>query len=121
MNSLIYASLIANITVLTPIVILMAMKSHVIDEAWGIFTEARGILFAIYLSILIASIALIIAPVPAFVAALLIVQVVYKVATPFTVGRFNNPVVISNLIISVLHIFTLVNIFSTYGSQFIAI
>ena len=121
MNSLIYASLIANIAVLTPIVILMAMKSHVIDEAWGIVTEARGILFAIYLSILIVSIALIIAPVPAFVAALLIVQVVYKVATPFTVGRFNNPVVISNLIISVLHIFTLVNIFSNYGSQFIPI
>jgi len=118
MSSLIYASLIANIAVLTPIVILMAMKSHVIDEAWGIVTEARGILFAIYLSILIVSIALMIVPVPAFVAALLIVQVVYKVATPFTVGRFNNPVVISNLIISVLHIFTLVNIFSTYGSQF---
>ena len=121
MNSLIYASLIANIAVLTPIVILMAMKSHVIDEAWGIFTEARGILFAIYLSILIVSIALVVAPVPAFVAALLIVQVIYKVATPFTVGRFKNPVVISNLIISVLHIFTLVHIFSNYGSQFIAI
>ena len=121
MNSLISASLITNIAVLTPIVMLMAMKSRFVDAAWGIVTEARGILFAIYLAILIVSIALIIAPVPAFVAALLIVQVVYKVATPFTVGRFNNPVVISNLIISVLHIFTLVHIFSNYGSQFIAI
>jgi hypothetical protein len=121
MNTMIYLSLLVNIVVLTPIVILMAIRSRFVDVAWGVSTDARGILFAIYLAILIASIVLVVAPIPAFVAALLSVQVIYKVITPFTVGRITNPVVISNLIISILHVFTLVQIFSNYGSQFVAI
>ena len=41
------------------------------------------------------------------VAALLLVQVIYKVTTPFTVGSLGNPVVITNLAIAVFHSLTL--------------
>jgi len=47
----------------------------------------------------------------------LIVQVVYKLTTPFTVGAVLNPIVISNLAISALHIATLVTIFAFMGNR----
>ena len=121
MQTFIYVSLAVNIVVLVPILVLMFIKSPLVDRAWGPFTEARGILMAIYFAILAASVALLFFPVAAFIVALLSVQVVYKVTTPFTVGTIKNPVVISNLVISVLHVATVVSIFSTMGNQFIAI
>jgi hypothetical protein len=42
---------------------------------------------------------------------LLLVQVIYKFTTPFTVGSFTNPVVLSNLVIATLHLVTLVVIY----------
>jgi hypothetical protein len=117
MKTMIYLSLGLNILVLIPIVVLMAINSPFVDEAWGEFTDARGILMSIYLSILVVSVFLVFRPVPSFVAALLIVQVVYKLTTPFTVGTFLNPVVISNLAISVLHIATLATIFAFMGNR----
>jgi hypothetical protein len=119
MEIFIYLSLAVNIVVLVPIVVLMSIKSRIVDKAWGSFTRARGILMSIYLSILLASLLLIVFPVPAFVFALLLVQVVYKVTTPFTVGTLKNPVVISNLIIAALHIATLALIFLSVGSEFV--
>jgi uncharacterized membrane-anchored protein YitT (DUF2179 family) len=106
MEALTYASLIVNIAVLLPIVILMGIRAKVVDGAWGPSTPARGILFSIYFSILVASVFLLLFPVPSMVAALLAVQVIYKVTTPFTVG-IKNPVVISNLAIAALHIVTI--------------
>jgi len=117
MKTMIYLSLGLNILVLLPIVVLMAINSPFVDQAWGEFTAARGILMSIYLSILVVSVFLVFRPVPSFVAALLIVQVVYKLTTPFTVGTFLNPVVISNLAISVLHIATLATIFAFMGNR----
>ena len=117
MKTMIYLSLGLNILVLIPIVVLMAINSPFVDEAWGEFTAARGILMSIYLSILVVSVFLVFRPVPSFVAALLIVQVVYKLTTPFTVGTFLNPVVISNLAISVLHIATLATILAFMGNR----
>ncbi len=119
MEIFIYLSLAVNIVVLVPIVVLMSIKPRIVDKAWGSFTPARGILMSIYLSILLASLLLIVFPVPAFVFALLLVQVVYKVTTPFTVGTLKNPVVISNLIIAALHIATLALIFLSVGSEFV--
>ena len=119
MNTLIYLSLAVNILVLVPIVILMSIKANIVDETWGAMSPARGILFSIYFSILVASIGLAFAPVPAFVAALLSVRVIYKVTTPFTVGSLKHPVVISNLVISVVHVATLVSIFTQVGSEFV--
>ena len=40
-------------------------------------------------------------------AALLLVQVLYKVTTPLTVGTLANPVVVSNLVIAGFHTATL--------------
>jgi hypothetical protein len=117
METLIYVSLLLNICVLIPIVILMAIKSPIVDQTWGGFTTARGILMSIYLSILVVSVVLLFKPAPAFVAALLLVQVVYKITTPFTVGKFSHPVVISNLVISAMHIATLANIYATVGES----
>jgi len=117
MKTMIYLSLGLNILVLIPIVVLMAINSPIVDEAWGEFTAARGILMSIYLSILVVSVFLVFRPVPSFVAALLIVQVVYKLTTPFTVGAVLNPIVISNLAISALHIATLVTIFAFMGNR----
>ena len=117
METMIYISLVLNILVLIPIVALMAMKSPIVDETWGGFTPARGILMSIYLSILVVSVFLLFTPAPAFVAALLLVQVVYKLTTPFTVGKLSHPVVISNLVISAVHIATLANIYVTVGER----
>jgi hypothetical protein len=41
---------------------------------------------------------------PRSIAALLAVQVVYKLTTPFTVGTLRNPVVLSNLGIVSIHL-----------------
>ncbi len=119
MEIFIYLSLSVNTVVLVPIVILMSIKSRIVDKAWGYFTPSRGILMSIYLSILLTSLLLIVFPVPAFVFALLLVQVVYKVTTPFTVGTLKNPVVISNLFIAALHIATLTLILIGVGSEFV--
>ena len=120
MQTLIYISLAINIVVLVPIVVLMAFKSTLVDTAWGPRTEARAILWSIYIAILVASIFLVFIPVVSFVAALLAVQVIYKVTTPFTVGSFRNPVVISNLVIATVHAVTLAGIFSEVGSEVLA-
>jgi hypothetical protein len=117
MNEMIYVSLGLNILVLIPIVILMAIKSPIVDQTWGEFSPARGILMSMYLSILVVSVLLIFKPAPAFVAALLLVQVVYKLTTPFTVGTLRHPVVISNLAISAVHIVTLTAIYNALGEQ----
>jgi hypothetical protein len=117
MKTMIYLSLGLNILVLIPIVVLMAINSPFVDEAWGEFTAARGILMSIYLSILVVSVFLVFKPVPSFVAALLIVQVVYKLTTPFTVGTVSNPIVISNLAISIFHMATLATIFAFMGNR----
>jgi len=119
MTTWIYISLILNIVVLVPIVVLMALKAKLVDDTWGLFTAARGILWSIYFAILVVSIALLFLPIAAFVAALLSVQVIYKITTPFTVGRIGHPVVISNLVISVVHIVTLINIVSSVGSELV--
>jgi hypothetical protein len=117
MNTLIYISLTVNIVVLVPILILMAIKSQIVDHAWGSFTQARGILMSIYFAILVVSIFLVFKPAPSFIFALLLVQVIYKVTTPFTVRSISNPVVISNLLIAALHIVTLASVFPTIQGQ----
>jgi hypothetical protein len=121
MSTWIYVSLILNIVVLVPIVVLMALQAKIVDDTWGPFTAARGILWSIYFAILVASIALLLLPIPAFVAALLSVQIIYKITTPFTVGRMGHPVVISNLVISAVHAITLVTILSGVNVEMLAL
>lgn len=67
-----------------------------------------GVLLSIYVAIAVLSLVLLLRPDRRMISALLLVQVVYKVTTPITVGTLANPVVISNLAISVIHTVTLV-------------
>jgi hypothetical protein len=73
----------------------------------GEFNPARGILLAMYISILIGSIFLLIAPDKKFIIALLSIQILYKFLTPFTVQTIKHPFVISNILIALFHVLTL--------------
>jgi hypothetical protein len=106
-RGLIYASLALNIVVLVPVCLGILTKAGWTISAYGLDTPARGILLSIYIAILICSAGLLVKPLPAMVAALLIVQIAYKVTTPFTVGTVSNPVVVSNLFIAAFHSVTL--------------
>ncbi len=107
MRALIYASLALNILVLVPVCSGLLTKAAWTVPAYGAETPARAILLSVYLAILVASAALLFRPMPAMVAALLSVQVIYKFSTPFTVGTIDNPVVMSNLAIATFHCLTL--------------
>lgn len=111
MRVMIRLSLLLNIVVLAPICAGLVTDATWIGEAYGPLTAARGILLSVYLSIGIVSVLLLLAPEPRAVAALLLVQIVYKLTTPVTVGTLFNPVVISNLGIAAFHTVTMVIIF----------
>lgn len=99
-------SLLLNILVLIPICYLMLTNNVRMVETLGEFNPARGILLAIYITILIASIGLLIFPDTKFSMALLLMQIVYKLLTPVTVKTLKHPFVMSNLLIAVVHIWT---------------
>jgi hypothetical protein len=111
MRVMIRLSLLLNIVVLTPICVGLSTGASWIGEAYGPQTAARGILLSVYLSIGLVSARLLLAPEPRAVGALLLVQVVYKLTTPVTVGTVFNPVVVSNLGIAAFHAATLVTIY----------
>lgn len=113
-------SLLLNIAVLIPVAsVLLLSTRRGIDARerfpWGERTPARDILLAIYIAILVVSIALLAgvalvgptATIEAASAALFTVQIVYKVLTAATVrDALRNPVVLSNLGIAVVHAIT---------------
>ena len=99
-------SLLLNVLVLAPICYLMLTNNLRMVETLGEFNPARGILLAIYMTILIASIGLLIFPDTKFAIALLLMQIVYKLLTPFTVKTLKHPFVISNMWVAIVHIVT---------------
>jgi hypothetical protein len=111
MGVMIRLSLLLNIFVLTPICAGLITNASWIGEAYGPCSAARGILLSVYLSIGVVSLLFLLAPEPRAVGALLLVQVLYKLTTPVTVGTFANPVVVSNLGIAAFHCATIVTIF----------
>jgi hypothetical protein len=116
MRAMIFASLGLNIFVLVPVCLGLLSKANWTLAAYGPDTPARGILLSVYLAILICSAGLLAKPIPAMVAALLMVQIIYKFTTPFTVGSFGNPVVISNIAIAAFHSITLWTIWKASGT-----
>lgn len=100
-------SLLLNILVLVPVTASLIADAHWTHDAYGTAAPARGILLSVYAAILLLSLALLFLRDPKLVAALLLVQVLYKVTTPLTVGTLRNPVVISNLAIAAVHLVTL--------------
>lgn len=107
-------SLTLNVLVLVPVTTGMLRRAGWATEAYGSRSPARGILTAVYLAILIASgmlLGAVLAGVDAAVvpaATLLTLQVIYKTLSPFTVGPWRHPVVLSSLAIAFVHVVTLV-------------
>jgi hypothetical protein len=100
-------SLVLNILVLFPVTSGLLLNSNWAVESYGIESPARGILLAIYLAILIMSCVLLYKFDANLVLALLTVQVIYKVLSPIMVGTLYNPVLISNLVIALLHSYSI--------------
>ena len=117
MSYMIKLSLVINIVVLIPVCFGLLTSASWAEQSYGAFSPARGILLSVYVSIAIASAILLFVAEPKFVVALLFVQVVYKLTTPFTVGTLNNPVVVSNLFIAAFHSVTIYTVWRA-GSIF---
>jgi hypothetical protein len=100
-------SLLLNIFVLIPVCYGLITDAAWARESYGESSAARGILLSVYIAIELVSLGLLILGDVKFVAALILVQIIYKLTTPFTVGTFQNPVVVSNLLIAAFHTPTL--------------
>lgn len=107
MRTMIRLSLFLNIAVLIPVCMGLLADASWVAHGFGAATAARGILLSVYGAILVVSTMLLFRPEAMLVAPLLLVQVIYKLTTPFTVGSFENPVVISNVLIAAVHLATL--------------
>jgi len=107
MRIMIILSLLLNLVVLAPVCVGLLIDAEWARAGYGPATAARGILLSVYMAIGLVSALLLAVREPKAVAALLLVQVVYKVTTPFTVGTLANPVVMSNLGIAAFHAVTL--------------
>ncbi len=107
MDLMISLSLLLNIAVLVPVCVGLLTNAKWAIEVYGAVTPARGILMSMYIAIGSISLLLLFLSDPKLVAALLLVQVVYKLLTPLTVGTLTNPVVLSNLGIAAFHGVTL--------------
>jgi len=119
MKKMIRLSLLINIAVLVPVCWGLLVNATWAIDSYGAETAARGILLSMYGAILLVSMLLLFSRELMFVVPLLLVQVIYKLSTPFTVGSFSNPVVISNIAIAAVHIATLSLILreSRWGAQ----
>jgi hypothetical protein len=111
MRKMLYLSLILNIAVLIPVCTGIALNLSRVVESYGGPTQARGILLSVYFAIGLLSVGLLLRPDPKMVAALLLVQIIYKLLTPITVGTITNPVVVSNILIAAFHSITVFTIF----------
>lgn len=108
-------SLLLNVAVLVPVCAGLATNAGWARACFGDDSPARRILLSVYLAIGLVSAALLFVSHPAAIAALLLVQVVYKLTTPFTVGTVANPVVVSNLGIAAFHAATLLAVWRGGG------
>jgi hypothetical protein len=100
-------SLFLNIAVLIPVCFGIISGQSFVAHGWGAHQPSLYILVSIYCTILLASCYLLIRPNQYLVFSLLMMQVVYKLLSPFFVGNLQNPVVVSNIAISAVHIISL--------------
>jgi hypothetical protein len=115
---MISASLIFNILVLIPVCLTLLFNFEKMQDVAGVFTPARGILLAIYVSILLASSFLLFFMDTKLAFALFSIQIVYKILTPFTVKSIKNPIVISNLVIATFHLVTVITMMKSGSLNF---
>jgi hypothetical protein len=107
MKKMILTSLLTNVVVLIPVCGGLLFDAFWVADVYGAASPARGILLSVYGAILVVSLGLLFKREPMLVAPLLLVQVLYKLTTPLSVGSFSNPVVISNIVIAAMHLTTL--------------
>ncbi len=115
---MITASLILNIVVLIPVCYFMLTNNVRIVKTLGEFTPSRGILLAIYATILLASILLIFFADVKLAFALFFMQIVYKLLSPFTVKTLKHPFVISNIFIAIFHLSTIIHMLKVGALHF---
>ena len=115
---MITASLILNIIVLIPVCFTLIMNFDEMQKTAGIFTPARGVLLAIYLTILLASAFLLFFMDLKLAFALFLMQIVYKLISPFTVKTIKNPIVICNILIAGFHLVTIYTMLKADTIQF---
>ena len=105
---LILLSLFINIIVLGLIFLNSSNKSFI--DVWGKSSPSRNILFSVYSSVILLflyiqnkkSISI-----KYMIVSLLLFQIIYKLITPFVV-TIKNPIIISNIVIAIFHIITIV-------------
>lgn len=117
-NYMITASIILNIIVLIPVCFTLIMNFDEMQKTAGIFTPARGVLLAIYLTILLVSAFLLFFMDLKLVFALFLMQIVYKLISPFTVKTIKNPIVICNFLIAGFHLVTIYTMLKANTIQF---
>lgn len=115
--TLLRLSLLLNVFVLVPVLLGLATRATWAETVYGPASPARGILVAVYAAILLLSLAGLLRPRTEAVATLLLMQVLYKVLTAWTVGTVRHPVVASNLGIAFVHVITLVSIWRSTGTR----
>ena len=106
-------SLSINIIVLSWIFFNLSNKSFI--DIWGKSSPSRNILFSVYLSIFFMSVILMFLyiqnkksiSIKYMIVSLLLFQIIYKLITPFVV-TIKNPIIISNIVIAIFHIITIV-------------
>ena len=116
MRTMMLLSLMINLAVLVPVCAGLITDATWARASYGEASHARSILLSVYLAIGIVSVVLLFWRDPKLVAALLLVQVIYKLTTPLTVGTFAHPVVVSNVVIAAFHAVTLALIWRAAGS-----
>ncbi len=104
-------SLLVNIAILIPVCAGLITNAHWVHAAYGDRSPSRDILLSIYLAIAAVSTFLLLIGNIGMIAALLLVRIVYKITSAFTVDTLRNPVVVSNLVVAILHTVTVAIIF----------
>lgn len=110
-------SLVLNVVILIPVCAGLLNGAPWVQSAFGADTPARSILMSVYMALLITSVGFLLFPNPNAVAVLLFVQVLYKAITPFAVGSWGHPVVLTNLFVIAIHTLTLMLIWTTMARQ----
>jgi len=106
---MLYVSLLVNVIVLVPVCIILLRNGKAAEQAWGAKTVGRSILLAVYFTILLFSVLLLIVGpngLLPIVHTLLAIQITYKLISIITVG-IRSAVVISNIAIGLLHVGTI--------------
>jgi hypothetical protein len=117
METLPVISLLINIIILIPVCIIILYFEDTASFAYGVNTPSRQILLSMYLSILVFSIFLLVNRIyygksnNVSIISLLTVQIIYKILSVGLVTAPNNPVKWANLIVAIIHMFTVYTMF----------